>query len=384
MYLSPDILLKRFLIVFLLFIVACSQKKDNASTSGSIGSSVPLKYAEGFKITTIGDMKLVEVVYPFQGATSGYKYLLVDHGKEVPEHDEDTKVIHIPLQSIVCTSTTHIPMLDYLGETEKLIGFPTTDYISSEKMRKRIDAGKVTDLGVDKSMNIERLAMLKPVMVMGYMLSGDYGQFKKIEELGIRVVMNAEYLEKHPLGRAEWIKFVALFFNKEQEADSIFNEIEKEYLTTKEKAASVNDRPTTLSGIVYGDGWFLPGGKNYAAQLLKDSGCHYLWEDDPSHGFLQLSFESVYEKARDADLWIGVGSYATLEELKNADERYTRFKSFKEGNVYTYNARMGAKGGNEYLELGYLRPDIILKDLVKIAHPSLLPSYELFFHRKIQ
>jgi iron complex transport system substrate-binding protein len=293
MYISPDVSLRRFLIVFLLFVMACSEKKDS-TTAGSRGSSVPLRYAEGFTVTALGEAKLVEVLYPFQGATSGYKYLLVKRGGEVPEHDEQTKVIYVPLQYIVCTSTTHIPMLDYLDETESLIGFPTTDYISSEKMRKRIDAGKVTDLGVDKGMNIERLAMLKPGMVMGYMLNGDYGQFKKIEELGIRVVMNAEYLEKHPLGRAEWIKFVALFFAKEQKADSIFNQIEKEYLVTKQLAGSVHDRPAAVSGIVYGDAWFLPGGKNYAAQLLRDSGCRYLWEDDPSHGFLQLSFESVY------------------------------------------------------------------------------------------
>ena len=370
-------------ICFIL-VLTCCKKKKAPSQRNDVASSIQLKYAEGFNVTNVGDAKLIEVTYPFQGATSGYKYLLVENGKEVPEHGNDTKVIKVPLQNIVCTSTTHIPMLDYLGETDKLIGFPTTDYISSEKMRKQIHAGKVTDLGVDKGLNIERLAMLKPDVVMGYMLSGDYGQFKKIEELGISVVLNAEYLEKHPLGRAEWIKFVALFFNKEERGDSIFNEIEKEYLKVKRLATSVGERPTVLSGIVYGDGWFLPGGKNYAAALLRDAGCHYLWEDDPSQGFLQLTFESVYERARDADLWIGVGSYASLEELKNADERYTRFKSFGEGNVYTYNARMGAKGGNEYLELGYLRPDIILKDLVKIAHPSLLPSYDLFFHRKIQ
>jgi iron complex transport system substrate-binding protein len=52
--------------------------------------------------------------------------------------------------------------------------------------------------------------------------------------------------------------------------------------------------------------------------------------------------------------------------------------------VYTYDFRKGAKGGSEYLELGYMRPDIILKDLVKIAHPELLPEYELYFHKKLE
>jgi iron complex transport system substrate-binding protein len=135
---------------------------------------------------------------------------------------------------------------------------------------------------------------------------------------------------------------------------------------------------------VYGDTWFLPGGQNYAAKLLSDAGCQYLWSSDSTKGFLQLSFESVYEKAHEADLWIGVASFTTLEELSNADQRYTKFKPYQTKQVYTYNARKGAKGGSEFLELGYLRPDIILKDLVKIAHPELLPEYSLYFHKDLQ
>jgi iron complex transport system substrate-binding protein len=92
----------------------------------------------------------------------------------------------------------------------------------------------------------------------------------------------------------------------------------------------------------------------------------------------------VYEKAHEANLWIGVASFSSLDEIKNADGRYTKFKPYQTGNVYTYDFRKGAKGGSEYLELGYMRPDIILKDLVKIAHPELLPEYELYFHKKLE
>ncbi len=309
---------------------------------------------------------------------------LCQRGETIPQHNADVRVISIPLSSIVCTSTTHIPLLDYLDETEKLVGFPTTDYISSERARKLVDAGKVQDLGVDKGLNLERIAMLSPDMVMGYTMNSDYGQFKKVEELNVPVVINAEYLEKHPLGRAEWIKFMALFFNKEKEADSVFRVIEKHYLETKALADHAKLKPAVLSGIVYGDAWFLPGGQNYAAKLLKDAGCNYLWGDNSSNGFLELSFESVYEKAHDAALWIGVGSFSSIEEIKNADHRYARFKAFQQKQVYTSNARAGSKGGSEFLELGYLRPDIILKDLVKIAHPELLNGYELYFHKKLE
>ena len=367
-------------LVTMLFFGGCNQPADRHATGTP---STAIKYATGFKVSSIGNSKLVEVTYPFQGASSGYSYLLVPRGEEPPEHSGETRIIYTPLESIVCTSTTHIPLLDYLGETDKLIGFPTPDYISSEKMRKRIDEGKVVDLGIDKGLNLEKLAVLDPGIVMAYTMTSDFGQFKKIEALGVPVVINGEYLERHPLGRAEWIKFMGLFFNREREADSIFAGIEKNYQETRNSVSNLTGMSTVVSGIVYGDAWFLPGGQNYAARLLKDAGCRYLFEGTDNHGYLELGFEAVYEKAHDADLWIGTGTYKDLAEIRAADIRYTRFKAFQTGQVYNYDARIGPLGGNEFLELGYLRPDLILMDLVKIAHPDILPGHALFFYRKL-
>ncbi len=372
---------KVFNCILVVTLVACHKPSKVVERPSEITS--PIKYAQGFNIRNEGKARWVTVTYPYQGATSGYQYLLVPKGTEIPAHDASVQVIETPIERIVCTSTTHLPHLDYLGLSEKLVGFPTTDYVSSEKIRKRIDEGAVVDLGIDKGMNIELLFAQKPELVMGYTMSGDLGQLKKIQELNIPVVINAEYLERTPLGRAEWIKFTSLFFEKEKEADSVFSAIENNYLTLSRSFAEVTDKPTVLSGIVYGDTWFMPGGKNYAAQILHDASCHYLWRDDDSHGFLELSFESVYEKAKDADFWIGAGAFTSLAEMKAAEERYALFKAFQNKQVYTYNARMGARGGNEFLELGYLRPDIVLRDLVKITHPEMLPEYELYFYRPL-
>jgi iron complex transport system substrate-binding protein len=372
----------------LVILMLCSRCKQETTghASNDIREEQPRKlhYAQGFTVRYDGNKKWVEVKTPYQGATSGYTYLLLPHDEEAPIVEPGVKIIRIPLKSIVCTSTSHLPLLEYLGEESSLSGFPQTDYISSEKIRQRVDAGKVLDLGIDKSMNLEQLASLHPDLVMGYSMTSDYGQYKKMEALGVPVVINAEYLEKHPLGRAEWIKFIALFFNKEHAADSIFNSIEQLYLQTKASADTVVNKPSVLSGIVYGDAWFMPGGRNYAAQLFADAGCNYLWNEDNSTGFLELDFESVYNKANEAELWIGVGSHGSLNSLGDSDHRYKKFRAFQNGNVYTYDARKGAKGGSVYLELGYLRPDIILQDLVKIAHPQLLPDYTLYFHKRLE
>jgi iron complex transport system substrate-binding protein len=374
-----------YICLVCIVISSCTEKKTAfRPEAGSKLKVVELKYAEGFTITKDSLYTWVEVKYPYQGSVDGFQYLLVPRHLPVPPHDANVRVIRTPLNSIVCTSTTHIPLLDYLGETDKLTGFPTLDFISSTKCRKRINDGNIVDLGVDKGMNIELLASLHPDLVMGYAMTSEYGQFKKMEEIGIPVVINSEYLEHHPLGRAEWIKFMAAFFDKGAMADSVFASIEKEYEDTRKTvSAQTRRKPTVLSGILYGDAWFLPGGKNYAATLLNDAGFEYLWRDDPSSGFLELSLETVFSKASQCDYWVGVGSYQSMGEMAAAEIRYQEFNAFKKKQVFAYDARRGEKGGNEYLELGYLRPDLILKDLVKISNPDLLPEYKLFFHRRL-
>lgn len=341
------------------------------------------EFAKGFSIKSMGSVVEVELHNPYPNASSSIKYLLVPKGEEVPAHSSEIQVIRTPIEKIVCTSTSHIALLDHLNALDKLVGFPSTDLISSAKARARIDSGLVTDLGIDKEMNLEMLVSLAPDVVMGYSLSGDLAKLNKINKFGIPVVINAEYLEDHPLGRAEWIKYMALFLEKSEMADSIFNRIKEEYVGSQELVNRITDRPTVLTGILYGDAWYLPGGQNYAAKLFRDAGYQYLWDDDTSNGFLNLSFESIYAKAKGADFWIGVGSFESREEMKSTEKRYGLFDSFQEGNVFTYDARKGATGGSEYLELGYSRPDIILKDLIKIAHPETLPEYELFFYKKL-
>ncbi|QSE97610.1 ABC transporter substrate-binding protein [Fulvivirga lutea] len=376
---------KLVLLILLILTASCSQTEQKKETKEIYASkSLELSYATGFDVEYYEGYKKVIVQKPFMNADNGLEYILSDDPESLPQELQSLKIIKTPIQSIVCTSTTHIPFLDYLGETNSLVGFPTTDYISSEKMRERIENGQVTELGVDKEMNIERLVELNPDMVMGYSINGDLGQFDKISQLGISTVMNAEYLEEHPLGRSEWIKFVAAFYNKEDRADSVFKVIEENYRNYQKIVARQNQRPTVLSGIVYGDTWYLPGGDNYAAKLIEDAGGDYLWSSDSTRGFLELSFESVYEKANEATFWIGVASFETLESIKKADVRYANFSAFKTGEVYTNNWRKGAKGGSEFLELGYLRPDLILADLIKIFHPEVLPEHELYFHKRLE
>jgi len=373
--------MKNFFLLFFpfLFLLSCNNNEKSVEESAP---SAELSFATGFTIQEKEKYTLVTVNTPYKNATSALKYVLYPRNGTKPTVEADA-YIPVPLKSIVCTSTTHIPLLDYLEETDKLVGFPTADYISSKPMRDRIDAGKVVELGIDNALNVEKLIELNPELVMAYTMTSDFGQFNKIQEAGIPVLINAEYLEADPLGRAEWIKLAGLLFGKEEKADSVFSMINKEYQTTLEKVKNVESKPSVMSGSMYSDTWYMPGGRNYAGKLLADAGLNYLWKEDTTTSFLALSYEVVLEKANESEYWIGASNFKTLAEMKEANERYSFFAPFKMGNVYSYNKRIGAKGGSEFLELGYLRPDLILKDLVKIGHPELLPNHELFFYFKL-
>lgn len=356
----------------------------NAESAGTDFHETRIEYAQQFSIAYEDGYKLIEVLQPYPGAEKGFRYLLLPRGQEAPAGITADAVVQIPVKEMVSLSTTHIPALDMLEAEEVLTGFPTTDLISTPTMRRRIDEGEIRELGAANGLNIEGLMELSPDLVMAYGMGPQDKSLRSLERTGIPVVLNADYMEQNPLGRAEWIKFMAAFLNKEKAADSIFTHIKNRYDSLASLTENIAERPTVFSGLVYSGTWYMPGGKNWSAQFFSDAGGDYLWSDNSETGSLQLSFESVFERAHDADYWIGVGNIPSLRALAEADSRYSKFKAWKEGQVYTYTARLGEKGGNEYLELGYSRPDMVLADLIKILHPELLPGYEMYFYERLK
>ncbi|MDO5977680.1 ABC transporter substrate-binding protein [Flavivirga spongiicola] len=378
---------------FLILLVTCSVlltscKKENRQTAVSInkseGTEEIISYAKGFSITNYEDYKKVVVNSAWPNSNKIFTYLLVNKGKKRPKHDNNTKIIEIPIKTLVAVSTTNISILDYLGVGNSLIGFPNTKYICSEKARKRVDNGDIKELGNDLELNIELLLELNPEMVLGFSVNGVNKKLDQIEKLGIPVVLDGAWTEQHPLGRSEWIKFVAAFYNKEKEADSIFKTIEANYLKAKEAAKNIVRKPTVMSGSTFKDIWSVPGGKSFIAKYLEDANTDYLWKENDSNGSIQLNFENVLEKAQNAELWIGSGNFDTKKEMLYEHKGYAFFDAYKNNNVYTYTEKKGAKGGLFYYELGTLRPDLILKDFIKIAHPELLNDYELFFFKRLK
>jgi len=368
-----------FIVIFSIIFSSCREKKAINTNENITKQLSEVKYAKGFDIEHFNDYKKVIIKTPYPEAKESLIYILKP--KYLSKKSELNKGdIQVPVDKIVVTSTTHIPMLELLGEENSLVGFQDTNYISSEKTRKRIDSGLVRELGKEAAMNTEVLFELQPDLVVGFAMNKTNKTYNLIEKQGIPVIINGDWLEETPLGRAEWIKFFGVLFDKEKEADSIFKLIESNYLEAKAIAKKASNKPTILSGaIMRNDIWNLPAGESFVAKFLTDANVHYIWKESKGKGSLQLSFESVIDKAQDADYWIAPGYFSTKEQMLGNNSHYKSFTAFQQNNIYTASTKTGVTGGVIYYELAPTRPDLVLKDIIKITHPALLPKYELTF-----
>ena len=375
-----------FKLTLLLFVLTtCTQCKQNKSSIIEKSSdTTQIQYAKGFLIDNYKGYSIITVKNPWPKATKTYRYILKEKNGIIPDSLQQNPIITVPIKSIVVTSTTHIPSLEMLGEEKSLVGFPNLNYISSEKVRVRIDAKKVKELGNNHDLNTEVILELQPNVIIGYGINNNNPTLDNLQKSGLNVMLNGDWNEETSLGKAEWIKFFGALYGKQKEANIIFNKIKTAYIKTIEIAKKATSKPTVLVGDMFEDKWYLPKGTSWGSQLLKEANADYLWSDTKGTGSLSLSFETVLEKAQNATVWITSGQFSSLKAMADANPHYKQFSAFQQKNVYTFTRKKGKKGGVLYYELAPNRPDIVLNDIVKIMHPELLPNYELYFFEKLK
>lgn len=378
--------IKLLSFVIVLFILACSSKNqgvDNvANTDKKKGS---LGYAKGFEIEYIENYKLLTIHDPWQGAKKVvYKYLLVNKGDSIPDIESDC-IIKTPVERVICLSTTHIAFIDIINETKSIYGVSGKDYVNNSNIRKRIENNEVFDIGFDNSLNYELIVSLNPDLVITYGIGSQVaGYNQKLNDLGIKTVINAEYLENHPLGKLEWVKFIAAFYNKDKQANEYFEKIEKEYLNLLALTDTIVNKPSVLFGMPWKDSWYVPGGNSFLAKMVADAGGEYIWKDNESRESTPFNIESMFALASKANVWLNTGSVNNKPDIIKTDPRFKDFKPFNESEIYNNNKLINALGGNDYWETGLVEPHIVLKDMIKIFHPELLPEHELVYYKLIE
>jgi iron complex transport system substrate-binding protein len=351
--------------------------------SGAAGTPA---YAKNFEIADHGTYRVLTVRNAYRGASGEHRYALVPKNAPLPDLPEDALVVRTPVERVVTMETVHVGFLAALDRTDAIVGAATASSISQPKVRARLKKGEIRRIGSGHGLDVEALLLLQPDLILTTVL-GDpaFDLPPKLSRAGLPVVLTAGYMEAHPVARAEWIKFVAAFFEAGEEADAFFAGVAARYETLREKAASAATRPTVFCGAPYSGAWYVPGGESFTAQSIRDAGGDYLWSDDGSRGGIPLDTERVFLKAARADIWLHPGRYRSLGELLGADPRFGQFRAARDGAVYN-RTRPAAEGGGPgaVWERGVVRPDEVLADLIATLHPELLPEHAAVYYERLR
>jgi len=373
-----------------ILIAGCTPEKnaDSESHSKNIGhiqfaDSVHAEYAEGFQISYHENYKLLEILKPFQDRVDTLRYSLVPRDIANEVEVKNTTEVPIPITSLLTTSTTHIGLTEMLNATDILIGMVGADYVYSKDIRNRLEESKMISLPQGE-LNKEKILSMDPDLLM--LSGGQSSQFDNVKILmdsDVDVMINSEWLETTPLGKAEWVKVLAALLNKEQLANDKFNTVAKEYNRLKSKVSDIQDKPLVINNMPYKGAWFVSGGESFTAQFLRNAGADYPWFSSDETGGLRKSFEVIYEIGLEADIWINPGAANSKEDILAKDSRFKDFKPFQSGEIYNNNKRTSPSGGNDFWESGVVHPEIILADLIKIFHPQQLPNHRLYYYQKV-
>jgi len=354
--------------------------------TAAVRGRTTVDFAKGFTISYVPGGKVVTILSPFEQKTTATRYLLVPRGAARPKGYADAIVIETPLRTLVGLSSMHVALVDFLGAADVLVGLGNLKYASAPRVRQRIAAGKIIEAGQGKELNNEQLIAQHPDLVMATGWPGEgLTRYQTLQAAGVPVMINSEWVESTPLGRAEWVKVVAALLDKEDLVNQKFGQVVREYQRLAALGHRAAKKPRVIVGLPFKDVWHVPDADSYMAQFLRDAGTTYQWDKTKSpQGSLALSFEAVAPVALTADYWLQTGTATTKADIVAQDARYAAFAPFKTGRLYNNNRRTNAQGSNDYWESGAVRPDLLLADLIKILHPELLPTWQLYYYQQVK
>ena len=361
-------------LILCLLLSACGGRKQSSSPE-SEGDTLTLKYAKNLCIVKYNDYTLATLRNPWDTTKVLRTYILTDKSKPQPSSLPQGTLVQVPLSRSLVYSSVHCSLLDELEAVNQIKGVCDLSYISIPSIQEGCRSGKITDAGNSMSPDIEKIIDMHPdaILLSPYENSNGYG---RIEKLNIPIIECADYMETSALGRAEWMRLYGLLLGKEAQADSLFAGIEKEYLTLTQQVKSQNlKRPTVISEMKNSSAWYIPGGNSTMGRLYQDAGADYVFASLSNSGSVPLAFETVFDRGGNADIWLikyNQPQDKTYSELERDYAPYARFKAFQDRKVYGCNTNHVP-----FYEESPFHPELLLKDLIKIFHPELLPDYDL-------
>ncbi len=369
------------------FFTSCSssvtKKKQTLNTETKILS---LSYAKRFGAAMVNGYKTLYLFGNRNSNDTTAVFILYPKNEKKPNLDPNAFYVGIPVAKVACLSSVYVNMLQKLDLLQTICAVDNVDYYNNPYIIDGVAKNTIKEIAKGPEINAEQTLLLKPDLLLTFGMGNPKKDVnEKVINAGIPAAVTLDHLEETPLARAEWIKFIASFFDKNALADSLFKLTENNYLQLRAMVDTVRTKPTVFTEMKYSDAWYVPGGESFMAHLLKDAGSDYIWKDEKKTGSIPLNFESVYTKAKDADYWLNLFiTVNSKKDLLGFEERYNLFSAFKKGNIYNNNRTVNAKGYSIYWEEGICNPDELLRDLIFIFHPAQLPQHSLKYYKKIE
>jgi iron complex transport system substrate-binding protein len=367
--------------IFVLMTVLLSSCGGQTTHSQEDGDTVPLKYASLLTIVRHDSYTVVTIRNPWKEGLTLHTYVLLPRGSEQPEGLPHGTLVRTPIERAAVFTTVHCSLLTTLGHGDDIVGVADLKYIKIPSIHEAVEAGRIADCGGGLNPVVEKIMDVKPdvILLSPFENSGGYG---KLEDIDIPLVECAEYMENSPLARAEWMKFYGLLFGEEQQTDSLFTVVDSSYQALKKRAAEAGAGRSVLIDKMVGSVWYVPGGCSTIGRMVEDAGGRYPWAADEHSGSLSLPFETVLERAGDADVWMlrySSDHEMDYRELLSGHRGYDHLKPFRKRRVYACNVEQSL-----FYEESPFRPDWLLSDFMQILHPGITNLPPLRYYKELK
>ena len=365
------------LLSALLLLASCM---GGGADSFSDLQPVTFRYASLLKVSRNDSVIVADIMNPWAVDTTA-----------VLHHYEIKK----PFRNTVVYTSVHSGLFTEMGCLGAISGLGDTQYINLPVLREGLEKGTIKDCGGSMEPNIEAIIDLSPdaIFLSPFENAGSYG---KVGKLGIPIVECADYMEHIPLGRAEWIRFYGMLLGCEEKADSLFAQVEEEYLRLKQIVGdSIANRqaampagkgesivPTVLTEMKIGNTWYVAGNDSYVGNMISDAGGKYVFSSVKGAGAQPYSPEEVFDVAQQADVWMFKYSQETDKTLQQLAEEWpnnNRIKAWQTRNTYGCNLLK-----NDFFEETPFHPDVLLKDFITIFHPGIIKDHSLRYYKRLQ
>ena len=353
-------------LIALLF--GCGQPETATDRPTSAGwTALPNAYAQHFEVQLRGaDRRLVVFGHGGRSDTVGVYRLM-------GEAQWGELAVDTPLSRVAVVSTTHLAYLAALDARGIVVGIAHMDQVGDKGYKEQFHAGRIQEIARADGIDRERLVALDPQVLLDY----PFGKGDRQANAFQATVGVTEYLEEHPLGRAEWIRFFGILVGKQHKADSLFEAIEHRYTFLRGLRTHLSTPPQVGFASHWKQTWSMPPGNSYISTLIEDAGGTYVLADTVANGNIEFTLEEFLALAAPLDhfgMLLATPGKVDVTTMAGGDPRVAALDPFRRGGFY------GNSTTSDLFGQAMLEPDVILQDLRCIFHPALCRDHRPHYY----